>query len=102
MLRATNVFTLALLEHNALIIGADVEPSLFNLLLMEPADQDLTSGVAHLLAWTKRSWPGSPWRDAGWSVAIKERRGGCGRLLRWSDFNGLAVGLLLRLLRDEV
>jgi len=38
MLRATNVFTLALLEHNALIIGVDVEPSLLNLLLVEPAD----------------------------------------------------------------
>jgi hypothetical protein len=102
MLRATNVFALTLLEHNALIIGTDVEPSLLNLLLVEPADQDLTPGVAHLLAWAKRSWPGSPWCDVGWSVAIKERRRGCGRLFRRSDLSWLAVGLLLRLLRDEV
>jgi hypothetical protein len=38
MLRATNVFTLAFLEYNTLIVGADIEPSLLNLLLVEPAD----------------------------------------------------------------
>jgi hypothetical protein len=60
MLRATHVFALALLEYNALIIGVDIDPSLLNLLLMEPADQDFTPGVAHLLDRAKRSWPGSP------------------------------------------
>ena len=50
MLWATNVFTLALLEYNALIFGVNVDPSLLNLLLMEPADHDLASRIAHLLA----------------------------------------------------
>ena len=61
MLRATNVFALALLEHNTLIIGVNIKPSLFDLLLVEPADHDLTPSVAHLLARSKRNWSGSPW-----------------------------------------
>lgn len=100
--RARNVFTLAFLEYNTLIVGADVEPSLLDLLLVEPADQDLTPGVAHLLARGERSRPGSPWCGGAWGAAIEERRRGCGRLFRRTDLSWLAVGLLLRLFRDEV
>jgi hypothetical protein len=102
ILRATNVFPLAFLEYHTFVISMDVEPSLFNLLLVEPADEDLTPSVTHLLTKGKRSWPGSPWCVGACNVAIEERSRGCGCLFRRSDLSWLAAGLLLRLFWDEV